>query len=57
MEEEMLNLISAAEFIGVCEKTIRNHIKNPKIDIPYNRIGNLYKFKKSELTKWMKEGR
>lgn len=50
-----IGIEQAAQYIGVNKDTIRNWIK--KGTIPANRVGKLWKFKKSELDEWIKSGR
>ncbi|MFW2476276.1 MAG: helix-turn-helix domain-containing protein [Sediminibacterium sp.] len=52
-EEKILNVNEAVSFLG-----IEKHLLYAKCavgDIPCFRIGKLYKFKKSELLKWLSE--
>lgn len=44
-----------AIYLGVKPATIRDWIKKKK-GIPAYKIGRLWKFKKSEIDKWVKEG-
>ena len=48
-------LEEAATYLGVSKDTVRNWIK--KTDIPAQKIGKAWKFKKSELDEWIKSGR
>ena len=43
-----IGIAEAAEYMGVTKETIRNWIKK-KNGIPAQKIGKLWKFKKSEL--------
>ena len=51
-----IGLAVAAEYMGVTKETIRNWIKK-KNGIPAQKIGKLWKFKKSELDEWVKSGK
>ena len=46
----------AAEYLGVTKETIRNWIKKQN-GIPAQKIGKLWKFKRSELDSWVKSGK
>ncbi|WP_394526917.1 helix-turn-helix domain-containing protein [Lacrimispora sp. JR3] len=52
--EKWSDLEDVAEYLGVTKDTIRNWIK--KTDIPAHKIGRQWKFKISELDKWIKSG-
>ena len=53
--EKWVNLDEVAEHVGLCKDTIRNYIK--KNQIPFYRIGKMYKFKMSEIDAWVKSGK
>ena len=53
--ENWIGIEEAANQLGVTKDTIRNWIK--KTDIPANKIGKLWKFKRSELDEWVKSGK
>lgn len=60
MEESMDRWISideASEYLGVNKDTIRNWIKNEDSEIPANKVGKQWKFKRSELDAWIKSGK
>ena len=52
--ERWIGVEEAAEYLGVKPSTIREWIK--KTDIPANKIGKQWKFKRSELDAWVKSG-
>lgn len=54
--ERWIDIESAAEYLGVKPGTIRSWIKNNK-GIPAQKIGKQWKFKCSELDKWVKSGK
>ena len=51
-----IGIDEAAEYLGIKTITLRTWIKNKK-DLPVNKIGKLWKFKKSELDEWVKSGK
>lgn len=51
-----IGINEAAEYLGVTKETIRNWIKKQN-GIPAQKIGKLWKFKKSELDAWIKSGK
>ena len=53
--ERWIGVEEAAEYLGVKPSTIREWIK--KTDIPANKIGKQWKFKKSALDEWVKSGK
>ena len=53
--ENWISITEAAEHLGVTKDSIRNWIK--KTNIPAHKIGELWKFKKSELDEWVKSGK
>ena len=60
MEDYMDRWISideAAEYLGVNKDTLRNWIKNEESQIPANKVGKQWKFKRSELDAWIKSGK
>lgn len=54
--DRWIGITEAAEYMGVTKETIRNWIKKEN-GIPAQKIGKLWKFKKSELDAWIKSGR
>ena len=52
--EKWVGLSEIAEHLGVSKDTIRNWIK--KENIPFHKIGKLYKFRISEVDKWVESG-
>ena len=53
--ERWIGIEEVAEYLGVKPSTVRDWIK--KTDIPANKIGKQWKFKKSELDEWVKSGK
>lgn len=51
-----IGINEAAEYLGVTKETIRNWIKKQN-GIPAQKIGKLWKFKKSELDDWIRSGK
>lgn len=54
-DDRWIGIEEAANYMGVNKDTIRNWIKKDT-GIPAHKIGNLWKFKKSELDAWIKSG-
>lgn len=54
--DSWIGITETAEYLGVTTETIRNWIKK-KNGIPAQKIGKLWKFKKSELDAWIKSGK
>ena len=53
--ERWIGIDEVAEYLGVKPSTVRDWIK--KTDIPANKIGKQWKFKKAELDEWVKSGK
>ena len=51
-----IGINEAAEYLGVKKETVRNWIKKQNC-IPAQKIGKLWKFKRSELDAWVKSGK
>lgn len=56
IDENYISIDEAAEYLGIKTVTLRNWIKK-KPDIPVYRIGKFWKFKRSELDKWITSGK
>lgn len=54
--EKWVSIDEAAEHLGIKASTLREWIKKKK-DIPAHRIGKMWKFKISELDKWVESGK
>jgi excisionase family DNA binding protein len=54
--DKWIGLDEAADYLGVNKDTIRNWIRKNN-GIPANKIGRQWKFKRSELDKWIKSGK
>jgi excisionase family DNA binding protein len=52
MEDKWINTDEAAEYLGVKATTIREWIKKNN-GIPAYKIGRCWRFKKTELDKWV----
>ena len=52
--ERWLGLEEIARHLGVSKETIRSWIR--KETIPYHKVGRQYKFKASEVDKWVESG-
>ncbi|WP_311777488.1 helix-turn-helix domain-containing protein [Trueperella abortisuis] len=53
--EPWVNLEQVADHLTVSKDTIRNWIREGFL--PAYRVGKMYKFKLSEVDKWVREGR
>lgn len=56
-DNKYISLEEAADYIGVKPVTLRGWLKKEKLQIPAHRIGKLWKFKRSELDKWVQSGK
>ena len=56
INDRWIGIEEAAEYLGVNKDTIRNWIRQNK-GIPAHKIGKQWKFKKSELDKWIMSGK
>lgn len=54
--DNYISLEEAADYLGIKPITLRTWIKLKK-DIPTHKIGKKWKFKKSELDKWVLSGK
>ena len=55
LNEKLISIDDAAEYLGVKTVTIRDWIRRGK-DIPAHKIGKKWKFKFSELDEWVQSG-
>lgn len=53
--EKWVNLEDIAAHLSVSEDTVRTWVKDGKL--PFYRAGKRYKFKISEVDKWVREGK
>ena len=53
--DRWISIEEAAEYLGVSKDTIRNWIKKNQT-IPAHKIGKQWRFKRTELDLWVKEG-
>lgn len=54
--DNYININIAAKFLGVSVVTLRGWIKKYN-DIPVHKIGEFWKFERSELDEWVKSGK
>lgn len=54
-KDRWIGIEEAAKYLGINKDSIRNWIKNDT-GILANKIGKQWKFKTSELDKWIKSG-
>lgn len=52
-QESFIDVKEAAEFIGVPVSSIYNYVASD--NIPYYKLGRLLRFRKSDLTKWVRK--
>lgn len=57
LNDNYISIDEAAEYLGIKTVTLRNWIKNEESQIPANKIGKQWKFKRSELDTWIKSGK
>lgn len=55
-KDSWIGINEVAEYLGVTKETVRNWIKKEN-GIPAQKIGKLWKFKRSELDAWIKSGK
>ena len=55
--EKWINIEEAAEHLGVKVATVRSWLRKEEITIPAHKIGKQWKFKASELDKWVQSGK
>lgn len=53
--ENYISLEEAAEYLGVKPSTVRTWIKEK--EMPAYRVGRQWKFKRSEIDKWVASGK
>lgn len=56
ISDKWISIEEAAEYLGVKSGTIRDWIRKGK-EIPARKIGKQWKFKRSELDKWITSGK
>ena len=54
--DSWIGVEEAASYLGVKTVTLRNWLKKDS-GIPANKIGKLWKFKKTDLDAWVRSGR
>ncbi len=55
LSEKWVAIVDVAEHLSVSEDSIREWIKKGKL--PYYKAGRLYRFRLSEVDKWLMEGK
>lgn len=56
-EDKWIGIEEAADYLGVNKDSVRNWIKKPESKIPAHKIGKQWKFKKTDLDRWVKSGK
>jgi excisionase family DNA binding protein len=51
----MIDNKQAAEYLGLSPKTLANHRSSGKVLIPFVKIGNAIRYRKSDLDKYLKQ--
>jgi len=46
-----------ARYLGVSMNWVYRRLRNPESDLPYHRIGKLYRFDKEAIDGWLKHQR
>lgn len=57
LNEKWINIDEAAEYLGVKPTTVRSWLRKEENRIPAHKIGKQWKFKTSELDKWVQSGK
>ena len=55
VRENYISIDEAADYLGVKPATIRTWIKTK--NFPAHRVGRLWKFKRSEIDRWVESGK
>lgn len=55
MDDRWLSIKEISEYLGVTRETIYTWIEDR--EMPGHRMGKLWKFKKSDVDKWVKSGK
>lgn len=53
--EPLINVLELADFLGLSKETIYRKIRMTKI--PKYKVGKLWRFKKTEVTRWLRSQR
>ena len=57
LQENYINLVEAAVFLGLKPATLRSWIKDPDNEVPAHKVGRMWKFKRSEIDEWINSGK
>ena len=57
LQENYINLEEAAVYLGIKPATLRSWIKDPDNEVPAHKVGRMWKFKRSEIDKWISSGK
>ena len=55
--EKYISLEEAADYLGIRPVTLRSWVRDPKNEVPAHKIGRFWKFKCSEIDKWVNSGK
>ena len=54
MSDVKWDVPQVAEYLGVNATWVYRRLRNPKSNLPYHRIGKLYRFDKEAIDLWLK---
>lgn len=54
MTEELLDLEETARWLKISTRSVRRLAREGKL--PYCRVGNLYRFNRSDVSRWLQSG-
>jgi len=60
VEKEYFTVLELSKYVGISQRTLRDHLKDPINPIPHFRIGaagRIIRIKKSEFDEWMNSQR
>ncbi len=55
--ESYISLEEAAEYLQIKPVTLRSWIKDPSNEVPAHKVGKFWRFKCSEIDKWIQSGK
>ena len=57
MSARKWDVSQVARYLGVSMNWVYRRLRNPESDLPYHRIGKLYRFDKEAIDGWLKHQR